>query len=123
MEVNDFFAALGKRCGPGKCEECGAEKFCYTAPKSMTEYLIDQTIDRMGLAGDMHFNQHLVSSSDYKRPLIERLAPNAESIAIPSVQQATHHLWNTTHEKILQARPLSCQTETIRADASGAAEE
>ena len=47
MEVFDFFEQLARHCSDGECEGCDAREFCYTAPRSMTEDLIRQTINRM----------------------------------------------------------------------------
>lgn len=44
MNIYDFYAALAKHCGIDKCEGCGARAFCYTAPLSMTDELIRQTV-------------------------------------------------------------------------------
>ena len=54
MDVKEFFFALAKECEEGKCEGCGAQDFCYTAPGSMTADLIERTINQMGLAEDRH---------------------------------------------------------------------
>lgn len=51
MEVFDFFEQLARHCSDGECEGCGAREFCYTAPRSMTEDLIRQTINRMNHCG------------------------------------------------------------------------
>ena len=51
MEVLDFFEQLARHCNEGECEGCDAREFCYTAPRSMTEDLIHQTINRMNHCG------------------------------------------------------------------------
>lgn len=51
MEVFDFFEQLARHCSDGECEGCDAREFCYTAPRSMTEDLIRQTINRMNHCG------------------------------------------------------------------------
>ena len=45
MDVQEFFAALAKMCDEGKCPQCGARIFCYTAPRSMTDGIISQAIE------------------------------------------------------------------------------
>lgn len=45
--VYDFFEQLAQNCDEGKCDGCGAQEFCYTAPKSMTAELINQAIEDM----------------------------------------------------------------------------
>lgn len=51
--VHAFFDALAVKCGKGKCEECGAREFCFTAPRSMTAEIIDETIKWLNVpAGD-----------------------------------------------------------------------
>ncbi len=52
MDVLDFFEQLARHCNEGECEGCDAREFCYTAPRSMTEDLIRQTISRMNHRGD-----------------------------------------------------------------------
>lgn len=56
MEVLGFFKQLAGHCCVGECEGCGAREFCYTAPRSMTENLIHQTINWMNHCGseDVH---------------------------------------------------------------------
>lgn len=49
MDVFEFFAELAKKCEYGKCTECKARDFCYTAPLSMDDKLINRTIDQLGL--------------------------------------------------------------------------
>lgn len=58
MEVFDFFEQLARHCSDGECEGCGAREFCYTAPRSMTEDLIRQTINRMDLCGSEDMQKH-----------------------------------------------------------------
>ena len=58
MEVFDFFELLARHCSDVECEGCGAREFCYTAPRSMTEDLIHQTINRMDLCGSEDMQKH-----------------------------------------------------------------
>ena len=62
MDVFEFFAALAKRCEYGKCSACKARDFCYTAPLSMDDKLINQTIDQMGLRDNGDKRTHKVDS-------------------------------------------------------------
>jgi len=64
--------------------------------------------------GEKGISRHLVSSSDYKCPLIERLAPNAESIPIPSVQQAIHRLHTITADRIVATNCKMVQIRNLR---------
>lgn len=48
MEIHQFYMALAKSCRPGACEGCAAREFCYTAPRSMTDEIIDQAISELG---------------------------------------------------------------------------
>lgn len=53
MDVYAFFNALAAKCGKDQCEECGARQFCFTAPHSMTDEIIVETIEWInGPAGD-----------------------------------------------------------------------
>lgn len=44
MNVHVFFKKLAAKCNKDACEECGAREFCFTAPLSMTDEIIDETI-------------------------------------------------------------------------------
>lgn len=54
LEVVEFFKRLAQHCEADKCEGCNAHLFCYTAPKSMTKELIDQTINKLCSCDDTH---------------------------------------------------------------------
>lgn len=53
MNLNKFFERLKVRCreyvkdGAEGCNACGMQRFCYTAPASMTGEIIGEAIDRL----------------------------------------------------------------------------
>jgi hypothetical protein len=46
MNIYEFYAALKAKCmrDIGKCPECGAREFCFTAPLGMTDEIIRQAV-------------------------------------------------------------------------------
>lgn len=44
MEIHQFYRALAKKCRFGACVCCAMRDFCYTAPNSLTDEIIDQVI-------------------------------------------------------------------------------
>lgn len=57
MEIMTLYKEIARECDVGKCDNCKARTFCFTAPRSMTEEIVNDTIKAYGLDEDRHTNK------------------------------------------------------------------
>ena len=47
LEITEFFQKLKQHCqsNDGDCKQCCFNDFCYTAPRSLTDCMLNQSLD------------------------------------------------------------------------------